>query len=466
MTVKENILVVDDDLNSLQVVEQFLKLKKYEVTPCLTFGDAKREFSPGLFDAAILDYYMPDTTGLDMMRQLRETDPDLPVIILTGERDIKIAVEAMKQGAFNYILKPVDPDELYSALENAVRTGKLVRENRELKHDLKTRYKFGSIVGASGKMMDVYDMTARAARVRSTVLITGETGSGKELIARAIHYNSDRAEKPFVRVNCAAVPETLLEAELFGIEKNVATGVDARMGKFEAANGGTIFLDEIGDMAMPTQAKILRAMQEREVERVGSHTPRKVDIRIIAATNRDLARAIEEKEFRLDLFYRLNVLVIHLPPLRERKEDIPELVEHFVKRFCDENCAALKKLAPETLSALMAYPWPGNVRELENTIERSVVMCDGDTIAVEHLPAAIRHNAGATATAHVPPAADVRDLDRAVEEFERGIILSALERNDWRQNKAAADLNVTERSMWYKIKKLGIEVKKEKEGEE
>ena len=467
MSAKENILIVDDDLNSLQMVEQFLKLKKYEVTPCLTFSDAKREFKPGAFSAAVLDYYMPDTTGLEMMLKLRAEDPDMPVIILTGERDIKIAVEAMKHGAFNYILKPVDPDELYSALENAIKTRNLIKENRELKHDLKSRYKFDSIIGGSGRMMDVYDLTNRSSKVRSTTLITGETGCGKELIARAIHYNSDRAEKPFIRVNCAAVPETLLEAELFGIDKNVATGVDARIGKFEAAHGGTIFLDEIGDMALPTQAKVLRAMQEREIERVGSHTARKVDIRIIAATNRDLEKAIEAKEFRSDLYYRLNVLVIHLPPLRERREDIPELVEHFLKKFCSENGAAQKTISPEVLSALTEYSWPGNVRELENTIERATVMCDGGTVELSHLPVNIRYRDQA-AQAEASPAVGVNcsDLEKAVEDFERRIITAALEKNDWRQNRAAAGLNITERSMWYKIKKLGIEVKKEREGEE
>jgi two-component system NtrC family response regulator len=459
---KESILVVDDDFSALQMVEQFLKLKKYDTVSCLTFRDAKKELAPdGRFSAVVLDYFMPDTTGLEMMREIHLVDPELPVIILTGSRDVKIAVESIKQGAFHYLVKPVDPDELYHALENAIKTRKLIHENRRLKSDLKTRYKFDSIIGGSGRMMDVFDVMSRAARVRSTVLIMGETGSGKELIARAIHYNSDRAGKPFIGVNCAAMPETLLEAELFGIEKSVATGVSERIGKFESANGGTLFLDEIGDMTLTTQTKVLRAIQEREIDRVGSSHPRKVDIRIIAATHRDLARAMEAKEFRQDLFYRLNVIVVALPPLRDRREDIPAMVEHFLARFCAENNLPLKSLAPETLERLMEYDWPGNVRELENTIERAVALYDGAVIGVDGLPLHVRSRPASAAIESAPSFDEpVHDLDKAVEEFERRIILSALERANWRQNRAAAELGVTERSMWYKIKKLGIEIKK------
>lgn len=459
---KESILVVDDDFSALQMVEQFLKLKKYDTVSCLTFRDAKKELAPdGRFSAVVLDYFMPDTTGLEMMREIHLVDPELPVIILTGSRDIKIAVESIKQGAFHYLVKPVDPDELYHALENAIKTRKLIHENRRLKSDLKTRYKFDSIIGGSGRMMDVFDVMSRAARVRSTVLIMGETGSGKELIARAIHYNSDRSAKPFIGVNCAAMPETLLEAELFGIEKSVATGVSERIGKFEAASGGTLFLDEIGDMSLTTQTKVLRAIQEREIDRVGSSHPRKVDIRIIAATHKDLAKAMEAKEFRQDLFYRLNVIVVALPPLRERREDIPAMVEHFLARFCSENNMPLKSVAPETLERLMEYDWPGNVRELENTIERAVALYDGNVIGADGLPPHVRSRpAGAASTSALSFDEPVHDLDKAVEEFERRIILSALERANWRQNRAAADLGVTERSMWYKIKKLGIDIKK------
>jgi len=461
MAEQERILVVDDDLNTLKMVEQFLLLKKYDVTTCLTSRDAHREMGKGAFSAAVLDYFMPDTTGLEMMHAFHEIDPDLPVVILTASRDIKIAVASIKEGAFNYLVKPVDPDELYINLDNAISRRNLALENRRLKLDLRDKYQFDHIIGDCGRMMEVFDLTMRAAKVRTTVLITGETGVGKELIARAIHYNSDRANGPFIRVNCSALAESLLEAELFGIDKNVATGVDARIGKFEAASGGTLFLDEIGDMAPDTQAKVLRAMQEREIERVGSNNPRKIDIRIIAATNRDLDRAIEAKQFRQDLYYRLNVLVIALPPLRERTPDIPTLVEHFLEKYCRENNLALKKISADALEILTRYHWPGNVRELENTIERAVVMSDGDETRPEHLPAYI--TGSGTARDGEPELEFVEGdgaFDEMVSQYERRIIVSALEKSNWRQNRAAQALGITERSMWYKIKKLGIDTKK------
>ncbi len=463
MADRENILVVDDDLNTLKMVEQFLLIKKYDVTTCLTFRDALRELGKGSFSAAVIDYFMPDTTGLKMMKAFHKIDPELAVMVLTASRDIKIAVETIKQGAFHYLVKPVDPDELYLSLDKAFKNRSLVLENRRLKLDLQNKYTFDDIVGESGRMIEVFEMTMRAAKVRSTVLVIGETGSGKELIARAIHFNSDRAGGPFIGVNCSALPESLLEAELFGIEKNVATGVDARIGKFEAANNGTLFLDEIGDMSPATQSKVLRAMQEREIERVGSHVSRKVDIRIIAATNRDLARAIEEKQFRQDLFYRLNVLMISLPPLRDRSGDIPKLIDHFLKKYCDINKMKLKVIDREAVSKLTGYNWPGNVRELENSIERAVVMCDEDSIGARHLPAYILNGQGAAPSAPSssgPTAEAGGALEDMVNDYERGLILSALEKNDWKQNRAAGEMGISERSMWYKIKKLGIEVKK------
>ena len=455
----KTVLVVDDDISTLKMVEQFLALKKYDVTPCLTYRDATKEMAEGKFDAAILDYFMPDTTGLEMMKAFHQIDPAMPVIILTAARDIKIAVTAIKEGAFNYQVKPVDPDELYGNLSNAIETKRLTTENLRLKNDLTERHRFDSIIGSSGKMNEVYDMTARASKVKSTVLITGETGSGKELVAKAVHYNSDRKDGPFIRVNCAATPEGLLEAELFGIEKNVATGVDARMGKFEAANGGTIFLDEIGDMPLATQAKVLRVMQEREVERIGSHEPTKINIRILAATHKDLEKAIEEGVFRNDLYYRLNVLVIHLPALKERKEDIYELAEHFVKKLSGENGISAKTLGSAVREKLLAYDWPGNVRELENCIERALVVSDGGEINPASLPVSVRTHSPAFFSMPDEP---VGNLEDAVAEFEKIQIMASLERNGWRQNKAAEEMGVTERSMWYKIKKYGIDTKKMK----
>jgi DNA-binding NtrC family response regulator len=424
----------------------------------LTPKDAVREMAEGRFSAAVLDYYMPDANGVELMGRLRGVDPNLPVIILTAAQDIKLAVSAIKEGAYTYLVKPVDPDELYANLDGALRTHALSEENRRLKSELANRYRFDSIIGSSAKMMGVYELTHKASRVRSTALILGETGVGKELIAKAIHYNSDRAEKPFVRVNCAAMPESMLEAELFGIDKNVATGVDARLGKFEAADGGTLFLDEIGDMSLTTQAKVLRAMQEREIERVGSNESRKVDIRILAATHRDLPTMIEEGAFRPDLFYRLNVLVVTIPPLRERKEDIPDLATHFIEKVRKANNLPLRRLSVSAMEALTAYDWPGNVRELENRVERATVVADDEIVDVVDLPRSASRSGGESPFFAMPDE-PVGDLEEAVGEFEKGIILAALERNGFRQNKAAAELGVTERSMWYKIKKYGIDPK-------
>lgn len=462
MSANSNILIVDDDLNSLQMLEHSLKIKNYEVTSCLTSRDAMREMEEGKFAAVVLDYFMPDTTGLEMMKEIHRIDPTLPVIILTASRDIKLAIEIIKEGAFHYLSKPVNADELFINLHNALANRNLVTENQRLKRDLKQKHGLDNIIGSAGCMRDVFDITARAAKVRSTVLITGETGVGKELVAKAVHYNSDRAEKPFIRVNCSAIPETLLEAELFGIEKNVASGVDQRIGKFEAANGGTIFLDEIGDMAMATQAKVLRAIQEREIERVGSHSPRRVDIKIIAATNLDLEKAIEAKKFRRDLYFRLNVIVIPIPPLKNRKEDIPALVDHFLAKLCAENKLECKSLTPEAMERIMAHSWPGNVRELENTLERMIVMTDEVSMGADNVPVNIGVSSGDGSGAYVP-VGPVADLDATVNEFERGIIFGALERNAYRQNRAADELGISERSMWYKIKKLGISVKKSNE---
>tara|TARA_B100000959_G_scaffold287499_1_gene373049 strand:- start:184171 stop:185520 length:1350 start_codon:yes stop_codon:yes gene_type:complete len=449
------------------MVEQLLLLKKFDVTCCLTFKDAEREMEPGRFSAAILDYFMPDITGLEVMKQFQSVDLNLPVIILTASRDIKVAVEAIRKGAFNYLVKPVDPDELYINLANALKNHSLHVENKDLKNSLINKYKVRDIIGSSKKMQEVFDLILRSSKVRSNVLITGETGVGKELVAKAIHNNSDRAEGPFIKVNCSALTESLLEAELFGIEKNVATGVDARAGKFERADGGTLFLDEVGDMAIDTQAKVLRAMQEREIERVGSVITRKIDIRILAATNIDLGVAIKEKKFRQDLFFRINVIVIPITSLRERQADIPDLVEHFLKKISDENRIKPKTLSKETMECFMSYVWPGNARELQNAIERSIVMCDEDVIQPSHLPSYMNgqlNEEHGDITSHSTISSNGESLEDQVAEFEKGLITSALEKHGWRQNRAADSLSISERSIWYKIKKLGIDLPNRKGG--
>ncbi len=450
------ILTVDDDINILKSIEDLLSLKKYKVFPHLTSSDALRNFEEIKPDLAIIDYFMPDATGIELMRKLHEKTPGLPVIILTASREVSTAIEAIKEGAYHYLVKPVQPDELFGTIDKIVEQVKLKKENRQLREELSTKYRFDSIIGKSGALKEVFEILSRAIKTKSTVLITGESGTGKELIARAIHYSSGRKDGPFIKVNCAAIPESMLEAELFGIEKNVATGVGQRAGKFEMADGGSIFLDEIGDMSTAMQAKVLRVLQERELERIGSHRVKMVDIRVIAATHNDLPRSIEEKKFREDLFYRLNVFHVHMPELAKRKEDIPLLVEHFIEKYCAQNDMPLKKIDGSATDVLMEMPWPGNIRELENTIERAVGICDGDTITTKDFD----HHFQTSAEPGGEPRTAGNNLDDKVAEFERKIIIDTLERNRWKQNKAAQELGISERSMWYKIKKLGINIKK------
>ncbi len=465
------IITVDDDINILKSVEELLALRRHEVHPHLSGADALAKLEAIKPHMAIVDFYMPDGTGVDLMKRLHEKDPALPVIILTASRDVNDAVEAIKAGAYHYLTKPIQPDELYSIVDKIAEGIALKEENRRLKEELNIRYRFDNVIGRSGALEEVFAVLDKAVRTKSTILITGESGTGKELIARAAHYNSSRASGPFVKVHCAAIPESMLEAELFGIEKNTATGVAQRPGKFEMADGGTIFLDEIGEMPAAMQVKLLRVLQEREVDRIGSIRPKKIDVRVIAATNIDIARAVADKRFREDLFYRLNVFHIHVPPLARRKADIPLLVEHFVKKYCDENGLPMKDVEPRAMDWLVARPWPGNIRELENVIERAVGVSDGgaieiadvaDSYVVPTSPVSANISTAPPAADDGPPpaASNGKNIDDRVAEFERRILLDALERNRWKQNKTAEELGISERSIWYKVKKLGIDVKK------
>ena len=452
------VITVDDDINIVKSLEELLSLKKYRVFGHITSGDALRNFEEIAPDFAIVDYYMPDMTGLELMNKFHEKDPELPVIVLTASREVEVVIEVIRGGAFHYLTKPVQPDELFNTIDQIAKQVRLKNENRRLHSELSDRYQFDNIIGRSGPLREVFDILGSAVKTKSTILITGNSGTGKELIARAAHYNSNRRDEPFIKVNCAAIPDSMLEAELFGIEKNVATGVAQRPGKFELADGGSIFLDEIGDMSSATQAKVLRALQEREIERIGSSRPKKVDIRVIAATNQDLEKAIEDKKFREDLYYRLNVFEIHLPPLSERTEDIPLLAEHFVEKYCLENAMPLKTIETGAMDYLCGRPWPGNIRELENVIERAVGMSGTDTITRDLFETG-RH-AGTVAPAASSASGNSKGLEDMVADFERKLILQYLEKNSWKQNKTAEELGISERSIWYKIKKLGIEAKK------
>jgi DNA-binding NtrC family response regulator len=372
-----SILIVDDEPNIRRVLEAMLKKEGYDVHLAESGKKAVEIASNTTIDLLISDLIMPDMTGIEVLRIIKELQPHCTAIMITAYGTIKTAVEAIKLGAYNYISKPFDMDEMRTMIQHALSNRILEQENYELREQLKTTYRFDNIVGNSGKMQELFKMIERAADSRATVLITGESGTGKELIARALHYNSPRANKPFVAVSCAALTETLLESEMFGHEKNAFTGANAqKAGRFELAHQGTLFLDEVGEIPPSIEVKLLRVLQEREFERVGGTKPLHVDVRLIAATNRDLETEVKNRKFREDLYYRLQVVQLHVPPLRERKEDIPALVDHFLVKYNRENGRRIKGCTPEAMEHLMKYDYPGNVRELENAIERAVVLAD------------------------------------------------------------------------------------------
>jgi len=391
---QKSILIVDDEPNIRRVLEAVFTKDGYQVRTADNGRKALDIIStdPSL-NVAICDLIMPDMNGVEVLKAAREISPGLSVVMITAHGTIKTAVDAMKLGAFDYITKPFDMDEIKLVVKNALERSRLMGENVELKQELKGRYKFDNIIGQSGKMQDIYKIIERVAGSNATVLIRGESGTGKELIARAIHYNSPRAQKPFIAVSCAALPETLLESELFGHEKGSFTGATGqKIGRFELANLGTLFLDEIPEVSPAVQVKLLRALQEREFERVGGTKTVKVDVRLIAATNRDLEQLVADGKFRADLYYRLQVIQVFLPSLRERREDIPPLVEHFIQKFNKENAKEVKFLSPEAMELVMKYDWPGNIRELENAIERCVVLADpaSELVTPDLLPFAIQ----------------------------------------------------------------------------
>jgi DNA-binding NtrC family response regulator len=390
----KSILIVDDEPNIRRVLEAVFSKDHYRVFTAENGRKALDVISaePGL-DVLLCDLIMPDMNGVEVLRAAKEANPALSVVMITAHGTIKTAVEAMKYGAFDYVTKPFDMDEIKLVVKNALERSQLLVENASLKQELKSRFRFDEIVGSSGKMQEVYRIIERVANSNATVLIRGESGTGKELVAKAIHYNSLRSEKPFIAVSCAALPETLLESELFGYEKGAFTGAAGqKRGRFELAHQGTLFLDEIAELSPAMQVKLLRVLQERQFERVGGTKTVSVDVRLVAATNRDLEDAVAKSEFRPDLYYRLQVIQVFIPALRERKEDIPVLVEHFIQKYNTANDRNIKFVSPEAMELLMKYPWPGNIRELENVIERGVVLADStaELITPDLLPIAVR----------------------------------------------------------------------------
>lgn len=387
------ILIADDEPNIRRVLDAVLTKEGYTVIAAENGKKAIDAVSTNTdIDVLITDLIMPDINGVELLETARQINPTVSVVMITAHGTIKSAVDAMRLGAFDYITKPFDMDELKVVVKRAFERRSLIEENRDLRHQLKTRYKFENIIGASSRMQEVFKMVDRVADSRASVLIRGESGTGKELIARALHFNSTRAQNPFVPVVCVALSEQLLESELFGHEKGSFTGaVGQKPGRFEMAHTGTLFLDEIGDIPGNVQMKLLRVLQEREFERVGGLKPIKVDVRLVTATNQDLEKGVKEGTFREDLFYRLQVVQINLPPLRDRIEDVPLLVEHFINKYSKENCKDIKYASPEALELMMSYKWPGNVRQLENTCERAIVLSDPNAqlITPDLLPPAI-----------------------------------------------------------------------------
>ncbi len=444
------ILIVDDELPQLELIGGFLKKRGFDVVEAEGGEKALQIFRQESFDLVLTDQKMPKMSGLDLLKAVRALNPEEAVIVMTAYGSIETAVSAIKEGASDYLTKPLNLDELLHRIETVKERNRLLTENRDLREALHERIRIEGIIGESGHMQEVLSLVRRVAPSEATVLIRGESGTGKELIAQAIHYASPRASRPLVRLNCAALPETLLESELFGHEKGAFTGADAmRKGRFEMANGGSLFLDEIGDLRLHLQAKLLRVLQEKEFERVGSSRPISVDVRILAATHRDLEKLIQEGQFREDLYYRLNVVTVVLPPLRERRQDIPPLLDHLVKKFAEKNGKTIKGFTQEARDALLRYDYPGNVRELENIVERATVITRDEVIGRSDLPLTVQasdkvDNRGTNMTA-------------VVEGLERKMIKEALAQSDGVQTRAADKLGITERALRYKLKKYGFQ---------
>ncbi|MBU1003434.1 MAG: sigma-54 dependent transcriptional regulator [Proteobacteria bacterium] len=451
-----NVLVLDDEKNYLLILDALLSDAGYSVTALHDpeLGLAYMEESE--VDIVVTDMKMPGLTGQEVLEHVHRNYPHIPVLIMTAFGSIESAVEAMRLGAFDYITKPFSNEELLLSLDKAAKMARMQRQNRLLRETLEERYGLHNIIGRSKAMRGVLTMVDKAAPSRSTVLIQGESGTGKELVARAIHFASPRKDEPFVSVNCMALNPGVLESELFGHEKGSFTGaVASRRGRFELAHGGTLFLDEIGELSAALQVKLLRVLQERRFERVGGSTEIEVDIRIVAATNADLMQAVENGTFREDLFYRLNVVQIHMPPLRERREDIPVLAVHFLDKYAKENDSKITGFSAEALDYLATYDWPGNVRQLQNVVERCVVLTGGETISVEDLPGEVRDEESQfkSAVDLMPAKLNLADT---LEKIEAALVRRALAKNDFVKVKAAESLGVSKSLLQYKLKKYNL----------
>ena len=444
------ILVVDDEAIQRELICGFLERHGFEVIPAETGERAREIIQQTPFDLVLTDQRMANFSGLDLLQFVRGINPETAVILMTAYGSIETAVAAVKNGATDYLTKPLNLDELLHKIEQVGERRRLYSENRELREALQERHRVEGIIGDSGQMLEVLSLVRRVAASEATVLIRGESGTGKELIARAIHYASPRSSRSLIKVNCAALPETLLESELFGHERGAFTGaVETRKGRFELADGGTLFLDEIGDLPLHLQAKLLRVLQEKEFERVGSSRSIRVNVRILSATHRDLENLLKDGRFREDLYYRLNVVTLTLPALRERRQDLPLLIDHFVRVFAGKNSKKVLGLTGAAREALLRYDYPGNVRELENIIERAVVLTRDDIIGTADLPLLTRESQ--------PEKIGESSLPAVVEGIERQMIRAALARAGGVQTRAAEALGISERVLRYKMDKYGLQ---------
>ena len=454
---KHTILVVDDESAQRLILSGHLKQKGFKVLEAASGNDALSIVNEKLIDIIITDFKMPDLTGLDLLKKVKTSNPEISIIMITAFGTIETAVEAMKEGAYDYLTKPIDLDELDLVIKKILERQQLLSENRMLKEQLVEKYNLSGIVSNSKKMEGVLNVAIRAADSKASILIRGESGTGKEILAKAIHFASPRSDKPFIAVSCAALNENLLESELFGHEKGAFTGADKqRRGRFELADEGTLFLDEVGDLPISTQIKLLRVLQEEQFERVGGSETLSVDVRIIAATNRNIEQLINDGKFREDLFYRINVVTIEIPPLKERKEDILPLIGFFIDKFIKDTNKEKAEFSKEALDVLNRYNYPGNIRELENIVHHSIVLSRNEIISTDDLPLGIKNR---KSEKQLQKPSDTLTLPEQVETFEKKMIIEALHESNNNQSKAAKALGISEGNLRYKLEKWSLKKK-------
>ncbi|PLX93984.1 MAG: DNA-binding response regulator [Desulfuromonas sp.] len=450
---QERILIVDDEEGMRRMLARLLGREGYDIVTAGSGSEALRQIEADDFDLVITDINMPEMDGLELLKEAKAFNPALPAIVITAYGTVESAVQALRGGAYDYITKPFESDEIKLTVAKALERERLLAENRYLHEELEGRYSFSGIIGGSGAMSEVFDVASSVAASNASVLVTGESGTGKELLARSIHFSSPRKEKPFIVLNCAALSEGVLESELFGHEKGAFSGaLQTKKGRFELAHEGTLFIDEVGEMSLTAQVKLLRVIQEHEFERVGGVRTIKSDVRIVAATNKNLEEEVRKERFREDLYYRLNVVNIHIPPLRERREDIEALARHFFQKYIAETGKKIDGIAPRALSSLFAYDWPGNVRELQNAMERAVVLAKGETITPRDFPQAIQ--GPSQICLELPERGG--SLTEILEDLERQLIVQTLQREEGSQTKAAAALGIKRTTLRYKMEKYQL----------